>query len=196
MTVCDRVRPLLSRFADGEALPQEAFIVGQHLPSCTACRILLARERRLKELLERELPDRLPVSEEFVDSVMAVLPLDPPPRSPHRGGRWRGMRLASWAGVGLLLPLSAVSRGRLPQAIPSLPTWQLGDLSLTDATIGAAFRIAAVALQGMPAAPGWETGAWVWAGAASLGAVGLFAAAALGLGATLSLARLAVKRDG
>jgi hypothetical protein len=186
----------MSRFADGEALPQEALIIGQHLPSCTACRILLFRERRLKELLERELPDRLPVGEEFVDAVMAALPQDPPPRTPQRSRRLRGIRLASWAGAALLLPLGAVSRGRLPQATPALPTWPPGDLSLVDATAGAVNRLAAVALKGLPSAPGWESTAWGLTATASLGALVLLVVACLGLWATLSLAGLATERDG
>jgi len=89
---CDTIRPLLPRVADGEAGPAEAIQVGRHLPDCTACRILLARERRLASMLEEELEDSLPVGEDFLQGVMATLPLEPPP--PVRNKPRRKLKLA------------------------------------------------------------------------------------------------------
>jgi hypothetical protein len=75
-----------------------------HLPDCTACRIQLARERRLARMLEEDLED-LSLGEDLVRSVMATLPDGPPPR-PARSERRRGLKLAVFAGlVGMLAPL-------------------------------------------------------------------------------------------
>jgi predicted anti-sigma-YlaC factor YlaD len=77
---CKDVHPGLSRVAEGEATPGEAMRTARHLSDCTACRILLARERRLARMLEDGLDDPLQVGEEFVQSVMANLPREPPAR--------------------------------------------------------------------------------------------------------------------
>lgn len=105
MDACTRLRPLLSRFAEGEAAPREALRGARHLSTCTACRIHLARERRLAELLEAGLDDRLPVGEDFVRSVMASLPAMPPPAP--RFARRRKLKLACIAGFLAVAPLFA-----------------------------------------------------------------------------------------
>jgi len=69
---------------DHELEPGEAFGLAAHLADCTACKIVLARRRRLAEMLERELPD-IPVDEDFVRTVMDTLPDGPPPRRKRRG---------------------------------------------------------------------------------------------------------------
>jgi anti-sigma factor RsiW len=97
MSSCSDIRPLLSHTAESEVTPEEAMRVARHLSDCTACKIVLARERRLAEMLEEDLVD-LPVGDEFVESVMAVLPDDPPPRRGEQRGR-RGLRLAGFAGI-------------------------------------------------------------------------------------------------
>jgi hypothetical protein len=100
MAMCDRIRPLLYRLAEQEADPAEAIEAARHLPRCTACKILLARERRLAVLLERELID-LAVDETFVRDVMDTLPAAPPRRAaPIRV--LRGLKLALLAGLVLL----------------------------------------------------------------------------------------------
>ena len=78
MKDCALVLPLLARLAEREADPEEAMSVARHLPSCTACRIVLARERRLASMLEGL--QKLPVDEELVDAVMATLPSAVPHR--------------------------------------------------------------------------------------------------------------------
>jgi len=102
MNTCDRLRPLLYRIAEGESTPDEAMLVGRHVPDCTTCRILLAREQRLARMLEEELDD-LPVGDDFARSVMATLPDGPPPGSDEcatirRRRRWRGLKLAGFFG--------------------------------------------------------------------------------------------------
>ncbi len=81
MIDCERLRPILYRVPEGEASPEEAMRTAQHLSDCTACRILVARERRLAAMLERDLADPLQVGEDFVLSVMSSLPQGPPPSS-------------------------------------------------------------------------------------------------------------------
>jgi len=80
---CERVRPSLYRFAEGEAGPAESLVVARHLPDCTACRILLARERRLQEMLD-DLADPLPLDERFLSEVMSAISSRPQPRRKPR----------------------------------------------------------------------------------------------------------------
>lgn len=80
MDECRQLQPLLSRVSEGEASPEEAIRTARHLSDCTSCRIAVARERRLAEALEQDLDDPLQVGEDFVQSVMANLPNEPPPR--------------------------------------------------------------------------------------------------------------------
>jgi predicted anti-sigma-YlaC factor YlaD len=110
MASCERIRPLLSHVVEGEATPEEAMHVARHLADCTACKIVLAREHRLAEMLEQDLED-LPVGEEFVEAVMANLPKDPPPRR-RNAARWRGLKMAGFAGFigsGALLAFQDIS---------------------------------------------------------------------------------------
>src|SRR4029079_17425550 len=58
-SACSECRPLLFRVAEGEADPDEALRVARHLPTCTTCRIVLAREIRLARVLE-SLDDAIP----------------------------------------------------------------------------------------------------------------------------------------
>jgi predicted anti-sigma-YlaC factor YlaD len=89
---CLEIRPLLARVADGEASPEEAMRLGLHLPDCTGCRILLARERRLAAILEQGLEDRLHVGEDFLEAVMAAVPDAPPPRQQRQRQHGRAIR--------------------------------------------------------------------------------------------------------
>lgn len=90
MKRCDDLRNRLSRVAEGEASPEDALAVGRHVHDCTACRIRLARERRLAEMVS-DLGDPIEVDERFLAEVMDQLPSAPPRRRPVRGG----LRLAS-----------------------------------------------------------------------------------------------------
>ncbi len=123
MAKCKQVKPLLYRVAECDAAPEEAIRVARHLPDCTACRILMARERRLASMLEWDLQD-LPADEEFVRTVMKTLPADPPPPQPRKKN-WRGLKLAALAGL-LYGGLLALSRGGLSVgpggSAPSLPS--------------------------------------------------------------------------
>lgn len=124
MATCEQIKPLLYHVAECDAAPDEAMRVARHLPDCTACRILLARERRLAAMLERDLED-LPADEEFVKTVMETLPAGPPPMPAGRK-KWRGLKLASLAGL-LYGGMIALSRGGFglggPGPGPSLPSF-------------------------------------------------------------------------
>jgi len=74
---CDDIRPLIAQQHEGELSPDEAIELARHMPKCTACRIVDARERRLAEMLSGELQD-LPVGDDFVSTVMDTLPIDIP----------------------------------------------------------------------------------------------------------------------
>jgi anti-sigma factor RsiW len=126
MKNCERVRPLLTRVAYGEADPDEAIAAARHLSDCTTCRIHLARERRLATLLDEDLEDRLQVGEDFVQAVMANLPQGPPPAVGRRRRR-RTLRLPL-AGLALLLPLVPVAYAPRTRAT-DLRAW-LPDLDL------------------------------------------------------------------
>ena len=121
MQTCLRLRPLLSRFAEGEADPEEALGVADHLGGCTACKIVLARERRLHAVLEG-LGDAVSVDDEFSRLVMASLPPYPPRNASL--ARRRGLRLAFLAAIGsvggaLALRLFGFASGTAPARLVS-----------------------------------------------------------------------------
>ena len=105
MRHCDALVPLLSRVAEGEASPDEAMRAARHLSDCTACRIILARERRLAAILEDGLEDSLPVGEDFVRAVMDNLPAEPPKPERRTPKKRRTLKLACLVGLLSLAPL-------------------------------------------------------------------------------------------
>lgn len=127
MATCDRIRPLLYRIAEHEADPAEAMDAARHLPRCTACKILLARERRLAALLEHELVD-LAVDDTLVRNVMDTLPASPP-RPAGQIRVLRGMKLACLAGLALLYGASLASHG----LASSEPAWFVAPTVALDA---------------------------------------------------------------
>ena len=120
MADCTQIRPLFYQYLEREAGPAEAMDVASHLSGCTACKILMARKRRLARMLEEGLEDSIPVGDDFVRSVMATLPDGPPPQLPSPG-RKRGLKLAVWAGAILVLGQTLATRWPvLGSARPSL----------------------------------------------------------------------------
>ena len=112
MDGCPEFRSLLFRVAEGEVDPEGALRVARHLPTCTTCRIVLAREFRLARVLV-SLDDSIPVEETFLDEVMRSLPEEPPgTRAPSRPLARRGLKLAGLVGV---LILGAAAAARLTQ---------------------------------------------------------------------------------
>jgi hypothetical protein len=148
MKECDALRPLLYRIDEGEATPDEAMRGARHLSRCTSCRILLARLRRMTDLLENGLTDELVVGEEFVRAVMAELPHRPPapPRAPRK---LRALKLAGLVTVALLAPhlasdlaLPGAELARL-DALPGFDTepargWPAGFAGLARVALAAA----------------------------------------------------------
>ncbi len=131
MKECVDLRPILSRLAEGEAGPEEALAAAHHLEDCTACRIVLAKERRLAEMLEQDVDDPVAVGEEFLARVMDRLPDGPPPRRRRRNRR--GLTVATLLAVSLLgtgasvawsLPGGGGGRSLLTNPIPpSADVW-------------------------------------------------------------------------
>jgi anti-sigma factor RsiW len=143
---CKSLAPLLYRVAEGEAAPDEAMRTARHLSDCTACRILLARERRLAAMLEEGLDDPLQVGEDFVQAVMATLPQGPPPAPSHKHKtarrKRRMLRLASLAGLIGVVPLVATARGT--GDLPETLAWSLGpvlEAPLADGLADGALRL-------------------------------------------------------
>ncbi len=104
---CEAIRGELARHVDGECDPRTSYEIARHLPECTVCRIVLARERRLREALD-VLPVDAAENARIVDRVMDALGDKAPPRSRvvDRGAR-RGLRLASLLGAFAWLGLPA-----------------------------------------------------------------------------------------
>jgi predicted anti-sigma-YlaC factor YlaD len=184
MSDCERIHPLLHRVAEGEATPEEAMRVARHLPDCTTCRIIQAREIRLADMLEAGLED-LPVGEDFVRGVMARLPAGPPPR--RSPGRRRGLKLAILSALllgSVLFSAQSVSPVAVEYATATLPVTNLENApTAVDGQFGLV-RLFLVALEKIPAlravewfAPDTELHLLVAATSAAL--AGLAAAAAL-----------------
>jgi predicted anti-sigma-YlaC factor YlaD len=105
MKACDSLRSTLSRIAEGETRPDEALRVARHLSDCTACRILLAREMRLAEMIEG-LRDPDFDEQAFLDRVMRALPHELPAAVEPRRLK-RRLRLACTAGAAMLAGVTA-----------------------------------------------------------------------------------------
>lgn len=123
---CKRVRPWIPRYVEGELQPEETLELARHVDRCTPCRIVLARERRLGEILNG-IEDPLEVDASFLEGVMAALPERTVRRAiePSRRGRWRrGLKLAGMSAVAVL---GAGALARLAPSVrfdlvaPSLP---------------------------------------------------------------------------
>ncbi len=106
---CRDIRETISAFVDGEASPEEAGVVREHLASCGRCRVL---ERRMRAVgdgvrqIEGTVPDR------FREAVFARLDAEgalPPPMLVHaRSWRWAAVPLAAAAALGWFLLTSRV----------------------------------------------------------------------------------------
>lgn len=154
MSRCDAIRRLLSHVAEGEVAPGEAMSVARHIADCTACKIVLARERRLARMLEQDLQD-LPVGEEFVQAVMATLPQGPPPGK-RKGRKRRGLKLAALAGflgTGALFVSQLLPSGLSASARPGLPTMDLEAASQSLEGLSGLARLAIVALEAVASLP-------------------------------------------
>ena len=184
MAGCEDVRAQLYRFAEGEAEPGESLAVARHLPDCTACKILLARERRLAQFLEHDLQD-LPVGDEFVEGVMAQLP-EEPPAPPRKRSRWSGLKLAGLAGLVFAPGFLAAPRlelAALDRLSPLIPRLDLESAQATLAGLLSLIRLALLAAssQGglIPQWLRWSPGSLSWVGVTALALIVLSGAAAM-----------------
>jgi anti-sigma factor RsiW len=199
MSACLRLRPSLLRVADGEAEPAESLRVARHVASCTACRIVAHRERRLRAAFEG-LEDA-PTDHAFLDRVMEALPSTPPPPPIGVEARrlaWLRRRRNRVLGIALLCASGGAAAAQAAGAwwsgtgagLPNLAQIAEGGSAL-GALVTALLTTAGWFAPDAVQAPhvGFPT---LVAGAASLGAAGLLAlgaAAALGLRRVLSTAR-------
>lgn len=187
MSPCEQLRPQLSRFADGEASPDEAMRAARHLSDCTACRIQLARERRLAAMLD-EMEDQVQVGEEFVRSVMDNLPQGPPPVRTSSKGRRRG-RYLKLAGLGGWITLAPVLLSRaLPVEPLSSPLPALGqpDLEGGERLLAALVGVARTLPVALDSLSSWIPPVHVTLGIAGVvGTLALSALAAVGCALTM-----------
>lgn len=175
MATCRTIRAILPRAAEGDLSPSESLTLARHLPRCTACRILLARERRLAEMLDG-IEDTLPVDNDFASSVMGALPEGPPPAraSALVRARRRGLRIAGFVGlVGLgtaiFSQLARLGPGRGP--LPGLPHFTLEGMDSLLEIFGGLVRL--VMLVVMQAGAGLEPTLPSWVGVGNQHAVAL-----------------------
>lgn len=117
---CESVLSVLGRVVEGEATPEETYRVARHVPRCTSCRIMLARERRLAAALDG-LTGSDPGDPELLDRVMTSLP-----RRPAAGTKPSVRQLAR-RGLRLAMFLSAIPVAAAVSASGS--GWQCADLS-------------------------------------------------------------------
>lgn len=183
---CDDIQRLLVRVHEGEATPDQAMHVARHLADCTACRIARAREKRLAEMLSSDLED-LAVGEDFVDAVMATLPRELPKRDRNAsaGRNWRGLKLASFAGFGMLSLLPGAS-GVAGFGLPAraLPRFGADGAALIQDGLPGMARIVAVAADSLAGgialqAPSLAIGLGVLAGLALCGLIAVAGASAM-----------------
>jgi anti-sigma factor RsiW len=183
MTGCRRIRPWIVRSVDGDLQPGEALRLARHLTTCTACRIVLARESRLAEMLDGA-DDAFGVGESFFEGVMASLPerpVRPAVELSRETGSRRGLRLASWGAIAALgggLAARIVPSLRLDVAAPAMPRFTPDDTDGLITVIGSVaqwIRLTAQSVSWAGSSGAW--GAWT-IGAISLSAV-LVALAAL-----------------
>jgi hypothetical protein len=184
---------------ESELSAEESLQLARHLPECTACRIRLAREKRLAQLMNA-LEDNLQVDDSFADGVMAALPDGPPP-APAGGRAWvrrRGLKLAGLAGL-VALALSIASRvaslGYGGNALPGLPRFGFEETEPMFDGLLALLKNLVVSLTRIGS--GMDLGISGWTGAAGLGPATVLPMflALLMLSAAVGLASCTALRD-
>lgn len=164
MATCASFRCTLPRAVEGEMTPTESLRLARHLPHCTACRIRLARERRLAELLDA-IEDILPVDSGFAEGVMGALPEGPPP-APVGGMaklRRRGLKLVGLvaligAAAGLVSRLASLGGGG--GSLPGLPRFSFEGMESLLQVLGGAVRLVMLALARAGSGLGPELPLW------------------------------------
>lgn len=176
MRGCRGIRPWIVRSVDGDLQPREALGLARHVATCTACRIVLARESRLACMLD-EADDAFSVDESFFGAVMASLPERPlPPGLPSsRRARWRrGLRLATLGSVAVLgagLAARVLPSLRLDVATPAMPRFTPDDTDGWISFVGSAAQWIRMTAQSCA----WTGSSGTW-GPWTIGALSLSAA--------------------
>jgi len=185
MSRCSDFTPLIQAAVEGDTLPADALRVARHVRDCTACRILLARESRLKRMLD-DLDEPIEVDESFFQSVMASLPERTPQALPRMARRQRarqGLKLAGLAAVAALaggMAARILPSLRLDLSAPSMPRFSPEDTNGWFSLVGSAVQWVQVTAQSL-----------AWTGAPEAfgpRAVGLMSVEAAMLGAAIVLA--------
>ncbi len=192
MSRCRRIRPWIVRSVDGDLNPSEALGLARHLARCTSCRIVLARETRLAEMLGQA-DDAVVVDEAFFRNVMASLPERPSrPVELAKPARWRrGLRLAAFASVtafGAGLAARVLPSLRLDVATPSMPRFTPDDTDGWISLLGSAAQWIRMTAQSVAWAGSSGTLSPWTVGALSLTAALAFGAAMLALSGALAWA--------
>ena len=175
MTGCRRIRPWVVRSVDGDLEPGEALRLARHLTTCTACRIVLAGELRLAEMLDGT-NDASFVDESFFETVMASLPdrpVRPAAELSRQSSRKRGLRLATWGAVAALgagLAARVLSSLDLDVAAPAMPRFTPDETDGLISVIGLAAQWIRMTAQSVA----WAGSSGVW-GAWTIGALSLWA---------------------
>lgn len=178
MIGCRRLLPLIVRSVDFDLEPDEALRLARHLATCTACRIVSARESRLAEMLDGAY-DAILVDESFFGAVMASLPDRPvrPGVAVSRKDRWhRGLRLAAWGAIAALgagLAARALPSLSLDVAAPAMPRFTPDDADGLISLIGSAAQW--IRMTAQSCAFSGPPGVW---GAWTIGALSISAALA------------------
>ena len=176
MSHCRRIQPCILRSVDGDLEPGEALRLARHLATCTACRVVLARESRLAEMLDG-VDDAFSVDETFFRAVMGSLPERPlrPAVEVSRRVRWRrGLRLAalgSIASLGAGLAARALPSLRLDVATPAMPRFTPDETDVWISLIGSAAQWIRMTAQSVA----WASSSGAWS-ASTIGALSLAAA--------------------
>lgn len=199
MSRCLRIQPWIVRSVDGDLEPREALRLARHLATCTACRILLARESRLTDMLDAA-DDGCSVDESFFRAVMDSLPerAARPAADSSRRARWRrGLRLAglgSVAALGAGLAARFLPSLRLDVATPAMPRFTPENTDGLISLLGSAAQWIRVTAQSVAWAdsPGALSARTI--GAISLGTALAGAAALLALSGALAWAKRSASR--
>jgi len=116
---CRDIRESISACVDGEASPEEAAAVREHLASCERCRVL---ERQMRAVGAGVRQVRGPVPDRFREEVFARLEsvgaLPKRKKAVTTAWRWVAVPLAAAAGLGLFL---LTSREGIREPVPSGP---------------------------------------------------------------------------
>jgi len=178
MSRCRRIQAWIVRSVDGDLEPQEALRLARHLATCTACRIVQAREARLAEMLDG-VDEGFAVDESFFQAVMASLPERPAKSAAEvsRRMRWRrGLRLASMASLtafGAGLAARVLPSLRMDVATPAMPRFTPDDTDGWISLLGTAAQWIRMTAQSV-----------AWSGSSS--ALSPWTVGALSLGAALA----------